>query len=244
LNRHRGRPLGEWKRDFILDTRLNPTRPGVIGLDTEHIKVAEWCHPQRPYAGIEAVKANREAVSSFVDLLRLEFTEQRAADINKFRDRRQRGRDRNRLFDAVPLTCVIDELLMKLRVTDVEDSVDHYALVLALNHLAAKGEAEHKEPLLCSVFLIDNLDEQGRSLEKSGRGINQPFSGKTPNTPDESKLNYVGDRALVDDGHITVHLRTFKMLDDPGPDTERSRVPWYGVLVPSDLAKGVVVERP
>lgn len=244
LNKHRGRPLGSWKRDFILDTRLNPTRPGVIGLDTEHIRVAEWCHPQRPYAGIEAVKGNQEAMKAFVDLLRSRFTEHRAADIHKFRDRREGGRDRNRLFESVPLTLVIDELLLRLRVADVEDSVAHYALVLALNHLAAKSESEHKESLVCSVFLIDNLVEQGRSLDSRGRGINQPFSGKSPNTTDESKLNYVGDRALVDDGHITVHLRTFKMLDDPGPDTERSKVPWYGVLVPSDLAKGVVVELP
>ena len=242
LTRHRGEPLADWKREFILDTRLNATRASVIGLDIVHIHVAEWCHPSRPYIAKSVVAGNRATLDEFIKTLRARYTEQRAADQDRFRDRREGGRDRNRLFDAVPLELVIDELLAKLRMGDVDDAVEHSGLLVALNDVAANYRRSSGAELTCTLFLVDNVDAQNRSLAK--KGINEPFSGKTPNTSDQGKVNYVGDRALVDDQRITVHLRTFNLKDDPGPDHEKELIPWYGVLVPTDLAKGIVVERP
>ena len=242
LTRDRGERLADWKRDFILDTRLNATRASVIGLDIEHIHVAEWCHPSHPYITKSVVAGNQAVLDGFVSALRGGHTEQRAADQDRFRDRRAGGRDRNRLFDAVPLELVIDELLAKLRMGDVDDAVEHSGLVLALNHIAANHKKSSGTALTCTLFLIDNIDPQNRSLAKSG--IKQPFSGQSPNTTDPSRVNYVGDRALFDDQRISVHLRAFNLLDDPGPSHERHRIPWYSVRVPASLAKGIVVERP
>lgn len=50
---NRGKPLRDWRRDFILGPLLKPTRPNVIGLNTRRIPVDGWlvvgarCPPKR-----------------------------------------------------------------------------------------------------------------------------------------------------------------------------------------------------
>ncbi len=236
LEKHRGKPLRDWKRDFILDTRLNPTRASVIGLDIDHFDVEGWNFPGAPFVGLSTVDSNIKAVDAFTSRLRREFDELRAASIDRFRDLRHDGIERNRLFDAVPLRLVIDELLSRLSYSDADDAVSYAGVLLALNDIVAQDPSA-----TCSLFLIDNLVPQQRSLE--GRRIKQPFSGKTPNTSDVSKIKYVGDRELLDENRVTVHLRTFSLLGSIKGDVKTNNVPWVGVHVPAALATGAVVER-
>ena len=45
LVKNRGKPLRSWRRDFILDSLLRPTRPDIIGIGARRIAVKDWMVP-------------------------------------------------------------------------------------------------------------------------------------------------------------------------------------------------------
>ena len=62
LEEFRGKPLADWRRDFILTRALSPTRPSVISRDISQVAIDEgWTAPNSLYRSPEAVAANRES---------------------------------------------------------------------------------------------------------------------------------------------------------------------------------------
>ena len=233
-----GKPLADWRRDFILTRALSPTRPSVISRDISQVAIDEgWTAPNSLYRSPEAVAANRIVLTAAAQDWRTRHGDIDAATHEQFKDRRVNS-PRNRLIEGVPLREVLEQFLVPLRVPDPKDSAKHTAMLLAL------GEALKRHPdQLCDVFLISELkaDTQHRSLQ--GGRINQVFSGKSPDTNVFADLNYVGDRALHSQDRPTLHLRTFNLNPFPGATPATSNdVPWYAMHFPAAFVKDAVVE--
>lgn len=63
LAQHRGKPLSAWRRDFLLDPLMRPTRPNVIGLSTRRIPVEGWLVPRVLHRDADAAELNRRLLA-------------------------------------------------------------------------------------------------------------------------------------------------------------------------------------
>jgi hypothetical protein len=233
LEKFRGKPLAEWRRDFILTRALSPTRPSVISRDIKKVAIDEgWETPGALFRNEDAVKKNRDVISLVIPDWRARFGEVDAAIHPQFKDRRANS-PRNLLIEGVPLREALEKILLPFRITDPKDSVKHTAALLALSESLKRRPDE-----LCDVFLIGELKAQTRALV--GGRINQVFSGKSPNTNDFNALNYVGDHALHSSERPSLHVRTFNLtLDAVSVSVD---VPWYAIYFPAEFTKDSVIE--
>ncbi|MGQ0700382.1 MAG: Z1 domain-containing protein [Panacagrimonas sp.] len=237
LTEFRGRPLVEWKRDFILDGIFSPTRPSVISLDVDRVSLDEgWAYPGRLHKDDVAILPNTALFQSITTSWKKTYGIGDAAAHERFKDKR-RDSPRNLLIQDVPLANVVKDLLLNVRIPDYDDSSQHTALTLALSAVLKKNPDE-----LCDVFLIAELQAQTRSLTSTDRP-NNLFSGKSPNVDDFDQLLYVGDRALFSAGRLSLHLRTYDLLEHQNPGSRVAKdVPWFAVHLPAHFAKAMVIE--
>jgi len=234
-----GRSLSEWKRDFILTRLMNPTRPGVIGIDIDRVSLpGGWALPGRLYHDAQATIDNRRLVSEVVGKWSAKHGSSDAANADEaFKDKRT-GSARNLLIEGAPLKAIVEEFLLQFRATDFDDSALLTALTIALGTVLKDRPDD-----LCDVFVIGEGQPQTRSLTSTGR-INQVFMGKSPNTDDFDKLNYVGDAALFFPQRLALHLRAYDIRESKSGAVTYPNVPWFTIHVPSHsgYAKDLVIE--
>ena len=88
LEDFRGKPLADWRRDFILTRALSPTRPGVISRDISQVAIDEgWTAPTALFRSPEAVAANRIVLTSVAYDWCSRYTDIDAATYEQFKDR-------------------------------------------------------------------------------------------------------------------------------------------------------------
>jgi len=236
LEKTRGLPLKDWVRQFTLDSSMQPTRKGVIGIPMTELVATGWMQPAAAHRGADFVSSNRNSISHFHDFLQITFPGSNAADIypDLYIDRRAAS-PRNILHENIPLELIIDEFLKKLQMGNPDDAFQLAGSILALRRLIEEGQT------VADVFVMGELRPQGRS-RRAGDAINQVYSGKAPaGTNDRSKLNYGGDKDFVAKERVTIHLRTFDILGDDGR-TELANIPWYAIHIPAALKKRYVLQ--
>lgn len=242
LNAHRGKPLHEWKRDFILNRALSPTRKAVIGRKVVPVPLdAGWVVPKSMYVGKDAVLYNRELFESTAANWKAKYGAVDAASRPEFKDIRQNS-PRNILIENVTISDVLD-FLLDVRIRNVDDSTDISAAALSL----VKHRDEAKEPFLVDVILVGDLSTDrltGRSLGTDGR-INYLFVGENPKGANSiADINYVGDKVLFTPGRVTLHLRSLMFKPDARIDREiADYVPWFSLRLPKPVAKDCVIEE-
>jgi hypothetical protein len=235
LSAFRGRPLSDWKRDFILSRKMAPTRSSVIGIDIARLLLDDdWITPGALHRDRGSIQENAKLFDRVVRDWTRRYYRQDAGDIPAFRDRRG-GSPKNYIISDVPVSEILKQFLVNIRVPDVRDSAAHTALVLALQRFL-----EQHPNTVGDVFLIGNMEPQRRSLE--GSRINQVFQGKTPNTGDKSKIIYVGDRALFDPRRLALHLRKFTLKNPPRGLATEAVIPWYALHLTQAQAKDAVIQ--
>lgn len=244
LEKHRGKPLAEWKRDFILDRAMSPTRTSVIGRRTKRIlSDGDWWAPEAMYKIPEAVMHNRSLLRQAAERWMRKHGHVDAADYPQYRD--ERKSKRNWLVETVPANEVQD-LLLGLQIRDFKDSIELGAVMIAM----ARYIEETTDPKV-DVFLLSELEWEFHGAdERSGRALNNGrianiFAGRQPaQEPDTSKLNYVGDRALRADNRPTLHLRMLKLKQDTVPKDELNQeIPWIAVHMTEPYAKDCIIEE-
>lgn len=231
----RGRPLSEWKRDFLLSRAMAPTRSSVIGIDFERVQLDEdWATPNALHrGGAEVVAANRRLFERTLKGWAKRFGKLDASVL--YTDKRREA-PKNFLIRGVPLREVLENFLLRLRIEDGGDSELRTGLEMAIQQYL-----EMRPQSLCDVFLIGDMEPQRRSLE--GPRINQVFQGRTPSSKERSNVVYVGDRALHAKNSLTLHLRTFTFKNPPAGLSTASVVPWFAIHLTADQARDSVVER-
>lgn len=239
---HRGKPLQEWKRDFILHRALNPTRRAVVGRTAVQVELDEgWVVPGALYFDADAVRHNRRLFEVKAAEWKKDFGYTDASTKPEFKDVR-RDSSRNVLIEAVPIDEILD-FLLNARIRTLDDSTDIAATAISLlkHRDASKGSA------LADVVLVGDLSTYGltgRALTSRGK-INNLFVGESPKgARSVSELNYVGDRALFTPGRVTVHLRYLVLKADERIDpTIADCVPWFSIHLPDFVARDCVIEE-
>lgn len=237
LEKTRGLPLKDWVRQFTLDSSMQPTRKGVVGIPVTELVATGWMQPTAAHRNADFVRANRDVVAQFHDgVLNKTFAGSNAATIypDRYIDKRANS-PRNILHEGVPLETIIEGILKKLQMGHPDDAFQLAGSILALRRLIEGGQS------MADVFVMGELRPQGRS-RRAGDAINQVYSGKAPAaTTDRSKLNYGGDKDFIARDRVTIHLRTFDILGDDGK-AELSDIPWYAIHIPSELKKRYVLQ--
>lgn len=242
LAAHRGRPLQQWKRDFILNRALSPTRRAVIGRTVVPVEMHEgWVVPGSLYFDAEAVRYNRQLFERKAAVWKQAYGAGDAAQRPEFKDVR-RDSTRNIMIEGVPLDEVLD-FLLDARIRSLDDSTNMTATAISL----VKHRDDAKEPPLVDVVLVGNLSTgglTGRSLTADGK-INNLFVGESPKgAASIDQLNYVGDRALFTPGRVTLHLRYLVFKPDARIDASVTDcVPWLSIHLPDSVAKDCVIEE-
>lgn len=242
LDEHRGKPLQEWKRDFILNRVLSPTRKAVIGRRVTQVQMdGGWVVPGSLYFDAEAVRYNRQLFERKAAAWKQAYGAVDAAQRPEFKDVR-RDSPRNILIEGVPINEVLD-FLLDAHIRSLDDSTDIAATAISL----VKHRDDSEEPVLVDVVLVGNLSTvglTGRALTVAGK-INNLFVGESPKgAATIDQLNYVGDRALHTPGRVTLHLRYLKFKLDPRIDSNIADcVPWFSIHLPESVAKDCVIEE-
>lgn len=244
LEKHRGKPLAEWKRDFILDRAMSPTRTSVVGRRTRRIlSDGDWWAPEAMYKTPEAVVHNRSHLRQAAERWMNNSGRVEAADFPQYKDKRKSKR--NWLVEAIPAQ-EIQDFLLGLQIRDFKDSVELGAVMIAM----ARFIEETINPTV-DVFLLSELEWEFPGAEaRSGRGlkngrIENIFTGRQPDQEtDIGKLNYVGDRALRASSRPTLHLRFLKLKHETVPTGELSQeIPWIAINMTEPYAKDCIIEE-
>ena len=100
-------PMSEWRRRMLLAQSLRPTRPSVLPDIYRRFKVSEWTHQSNPWLPEDdaEVVLNWRLIESFLDSL--ESSEDPGSD-------QRTVQQRHALSEHVPLTCVLESLLVPL----------------------------------------------------------------------------------------------------------------------------------
>lgn len=237
LAESRGKPLREWRRDFILTQLLKPTRPNVVGLGTRRVLVESWMVPKVLQRDEAAAARNRLLLDTIEKKWSEDFARLNAATMSRLAP--AKGLSPNDFIEAVPLTTVLEDFLLNLEVKDPNDAEEHSAMLVALSAMLAKAPS-----LTVDVFLMNQLKPGYRSrvatasLPASHKfaPINQYFSQS------EGSVN---DKSFFTPGRISLQLRRFN-LGHHQRDSSRADihdVTWFALYVPNDLKKDLVVEE-
>jgi hypothetical protein len=237
LEDNRGKPLRDWRRDFILTQLLKPTRPNVVGLPNRRVLVQEWLVPKALHRNDHASDKNRQLLDTINSEWSSSFTRINAAAIATLAP--ARGPSPNDIIEAVPLTTVLSDFLLNLQVKDPGDAEQHSAMLVALSTLLFKDPS-----LKVDVFFMNQLKPGYRSRVATGSlratdkaaPINQYFS--------QSK-DSVNDRSFFTATRISLQLRRFDLghYQRDSSKADIHNVTWYALYVPKRLKKALVVEK-
>jgi hypothetical protein len=238
LAEHRGKPLRDWRRDFILNQMLKPTRPNVVGLDTRRVFVDEWMVPKVLHRDANAIQANRLLLENINRKWSDTYQRVNAATIPAFAPKGG-GLSPNEIIEGIPLSVVLEDFLLRIEVKDPRDAEEHSATLVALSSLLAKNV-----DLTVDVYILNNLQAGYRTREGTTSipatdhraPINQYFS---------QSANTINDRSFFTPGRVSLQLRKFDLghVVRSKDQADIRDVAWYALYVPQAFGKGLVVEE-
>jgi hypothetical protein len=237
LEKHRGKPLREWRRDFILTQMLRPTRLAVIGLGTRRVLVDDWMVPSALHRDASAVAVNNQLLNEIEQHWSAGFTRVNASTIPQLAP--AKGPSPNDLIEAVPLKKVLDDFLLKVEVKDQRDAEERSAMLVALGSLLASDAS-----LTVDVFLMNNLKAGYRSRVARG-GLAASHPSAPINQYFSQSANSVNDRSFFTPDRISLQLRRFDLghQQRSQASADIKNVPWYALYVPRRLKTDLVVEE-
>jgi hypothetical protein len=223
-----GRPLDEWKRAFLLDGRLRPTRHNVLGFDYIQGRFSnDWVSPRIVLASDEVVESNRQVVGAFVR------QQHWVADVG------HPGRtevQRHQFCEGVALRAAIETLLAPIRITGVTDSQRNTGLLLQLVRALEDNPNE-----VCRVYRMSPLQRRQRGVGDDGEVTNL-FQGEAPVFPVERRGEvYPGDRSISDPGNVTIQLHTLDLVRNGAVVAQN--VPVAAVWVPARMARAWLAQE-
>ncbi len=234
---NRGKPLSNWRRDFILTKLLKPTRANVIGLGTRRIPVDGWLVPVAMQNDDSAAAANRTLLASVVS----KWAKAHGKPTNAAAVLSGVTNSPHDVIEAVPLTAVLEEFLLDVRVRDARDAEQHSAMLIALASLLAKDDN-----LKVDVFLMNRLQlGVGYRTRIAGHGLTATHRYAPINQYFSQSAGTVNDRDHCFKDRISLQLRRFDLgthqRDQSSADVKD--VTWFALNVPSKLRKALLIEE-
>jgi hypothetical protein len=216
-----GRSLREWKRAFLLDRDLKPTRAAVIRLAIERPMFGDdWFsqrHVQAPNIDLNA--SNRDVVAAFAE--RLDF---RLDDGHADRTEAQRH-----LVGDASVDLLFEELVSRFAMYD-GDLPKYTALQLLVGNLR-----DQDPKLRCNIYLMSKGSPRERSMPN---GIVELMQGANYHG---GETVYPGDRAMRNPEVLTIQIHKLDVLEAPGGPALERDVPALAFWVPGPLASDFLV---
>jgi len=236
LEATRGKPLTEWRRDFILTELLKPTRPNVVGLGTRRVPVDGWLIPSVLQRDDDAAETNRTLLKKIVPKWKTKFNGAKDASV-AVKGTPAAGSP-HEVIQSVPLAVVLEDFLLEVKVKDPRDAEEHSALLIWLSELLAKNGA-----LQVDVFLMNRL-VVGYRTRTQGRGVGPKHRFAPINQYSSNSAGSLNDRDYLSDTKLTLQLRSFDLgTNVRSPDlADIKNVAWFAVNVPKLLRKSLIIQ--
>ncbi|EOC0862933.1 hypothetical protein VG539_000869 [Cronobacter muytjensii] len=216
------KPLNSWKRAFLLDLALKPCRDSVIEFDYMHTKFSDkWIVPNLIYSSESVVIENKNIALEFLSRLSM-HSDKGHVDRTEIQ--------RHYVCDNVLVSDLLENLLVKIRVTGNSNSQNNTALLL---HLAKAIENDPTES--CVVY---RMSPQGKRVRTLGSYL---FQGAYPVEPSRRGEIYPGDTAIKDNERVSVQIHFIDLKQSDGSFI--NNVPVVAVWIPGRLACSVVVQN-
>ncbi len=237
LVKNRGKPLRSWRRDFILDSLLRPTRPDIIGIGARRISVKDWMVPDALQRDEGARQRNQALLATLETKWGAKYGPgMTTAELPDFKGVQTIAP--TLLLNPVPLAVVLEEFFLQLEVRDATDAEEHSAILIGLAELLRE-----KKELQVDVFLINGLNAQYRTRD-AGRG----FPAGHPNAPINEYFSQsagvVNDKSYYSTTRISLQLRRLNLgtrARDPS-SADMHGVTWFALHVPRALSQDLHIE--
>lgn len=239
LKTHEGRPLSDWKRDFILHSQFyQPTRANVVGRGVSRRRLGRvWEWPKSMHLDEEVRAANNRLFNDAFD--RYRPTAADASTLPGAIDRRPTS-DRHLVQTGVPLDQALD-FLMQVRLSAREDSL---LLNTATMRLArAMKEQGPNDPATAAFVFMGGLivpKGPGRQLSVVRQNLHV---GMSPQGATGPQIVYSGDATMRSENEFTIQLRKLRLNDPPPQGEDYSAVPWLAISVPQGLTHDYFIEQ-
>jgi hypothetical protein len=235
--RDRGEPLSSWKRRFVLSDDLNPCRASVIQQDILRGNFAnDWYFPKMLKMSDPVIRYNRDACDNF------------CRGLTFVRDRQfTQPAQQHDVCETVPLSDLIDNLLLQYRVENPSDTERTLGMLLQLSYALRGGPTGNPRgnPNETARFykMRPAFTEARRGLDANGRmgSIRRLLQGPTRSGDGYS---YPGDITFRDQDRVTVQLHTINFTEEQnGQDVLISQaVPVLAIWVPGRLSLDWIVQ--
>jgi len=184
----------------------------------------DWFFPRGPHLNPLAVQDNRRVVDEFLGSLELQDDEGHSS--------RSRGQ-RHAVANNISLQEVFEQLLLKLRMVKLSDSLRYYGALMQI-----RAWLEQHPDETCRVYRMRPTESTFRSVNTSGdmRNLHQG-----PRNSGGIQI-YAGDFHMKADTGITVQIHYIDIHDSTGVVIE-SNVPVVAIWMPAELSRPFLVQE-
>jgi hypothetical protein len=232
---NRGKPLRDWRRDFVLTQLLKPTRANVIGLGTRRIAANGWMVPMVMQRDAAAAQNNRSLLPRIIEKWEGAF----GMAVNASAVMRSERASPHDVICDVPLKSVLEDFILDVQIRDPSDAEDHRAIIIALTSLLSKDP-----DLKADVFLMNRL-VTGYRTRVAGRGFRADQMYAPINQYFSQSAGTLNDRDYCFSDRVGLQLRKFDLgihqRDSGRADTKD--VTWFAINVPRKLRKDLLIEE-
>lgn len=221
-------PLKQWRRTFILSSRLEPTRKNVLSL--EHSRDAygdRWFWVKTPLASMESCASNKLAFDSFISSHSFAPL---PAELYGSVASRHAG------ISSIPLNDVCEQLLLDVSVPDPHENREYVGVLYQIERYLRQHPNE-----LCDVYVMRPDDSARRAVNKD-QEIENIFQGS--NRKEGDPLYYPGDREIHAEGRLTIQLRRLTLTQGKDGPEIATDVPVLAIWVPKSMEEQWLVQEP
>jgi Z1 domain len=237
LESSRGKPLTDWRRDFVLTSMLKATRANVVGLDTRRIPADGWMVPDVLQRDDDAAKANRALLVHVQKKWKAAYgAPVNAAEFPQFKGAKDSSP--HFVLELIPLKAILEDFLLEVKVKDPSDAEEHSAMLIATAALLRETP-----DLKADVFLMNNL-VAGYRTRDAGRGVDAKHRFAPINQYFSQSASAVNDRSFCTKERVSLQLRRFNLgtTQRNSGSADIKDVTWFALHVPSDLRKNLFIE--
>ncbi len=237
LESSRGKPLTDWRRDFVLTSMLKATRANVVGLGTRRIPADGWMVPNVLQRDDDAAKTNRTLLAHVEKKWGAAYgAPVNAADFPQFKGAKDSSP--HFVLESIPLKAVLEDFLLEVKVKDPTDAEEHSAMLIAIAALLRKTPN-----LQADVYLMNNL-VAGYRTRDAGRGLDAKHRFAPINQYFSQSAAAVNDRSFCSTERVSLQLRRFNLgtTQRDSRSADIKDVTWFALHVPTKLRKDLLIE--
>jgi hypothetical protein len=223
-----GAPLSAFRRIFLLDRSLRPTRPSIHDIDYVRPEFDQgFFYPKSPHDSKQDQIENEVVITRFLDRHSSMFSNDKGhKDRTEFQ--------RHLLATTFSLRLLYDELLLPLRISNFEDNQQWVAVLEMIGLQLASAEVPS-----CALYQMRPSVETTRGTSRGK--IDQLFQGAHP---DKTGAIYPGDRGLHP-APVTVQIHRLSLFDGAVASGKliARKVPLVAVWLAPELRKDLVIQQ-